>query len=33
MVYSETLEQDIFFCQDEDTKAAMIEDGAEKRSI
>jgi hypothetical protein len=28
MVYSETLEETIFFCQDEDTKAALIEAGA-----
>jgi hypothetical protein len=33
MVYSETLGETIFFCQDEDTKAALIEAGAEPWSI
>jgi hypothetical protein len=33
MVYSETLEETIFFCADEVTKAALIEAGAEEWSI
>jgi hypothetical protein len=33
MVYSEALEETIFFCQDEDTKAALVEAGAEEWSI
>jgi hypothetical protein len=33
MLYSETLEETIFFCQDEATKAALVEAGAEEWSI
>ena len=33
MVYSETLEETVFFCQDEDTKAALVEAGADGWSI
>jgi hypothetical protein len=33
MVFAETLEQDVFFCADEATKAALIEAGAEEWSI
>jgi hypothetical protein len=33
MVYSEALEQSVFFCQDEDTKAALISAGASEWSI
>jgi hypothetical protein len=33
MVFSQILEETIFFCQDEDTKAALIEAGAEEWSI
>ena len=33
MVYSETLEETVFFCENEDTKAALIEAGAEEWSI
>jgi hypothetical protein len=33
MVYSRTLEETLFFCQDEDTKAALVEAGAEEWSI
>jgi len=33
MVFSETLEQDVFFVEDEPTKAALIEAGAEEWSI
>jgi hypothetical protein len=32
-VFSETLQQDVFFCQDEQTKAALIEAGADEWSI
>jgi hypothetical protein len=33
MVYSQTLEETVFFCENEDTKAALIEAGAEGWSI
>ena len=33
MVFSETLEETVFFCEDEDTKAALIEAGATEWSI
>jgi hypothetical protein len=33
MVYSETLEETVFFCEDEDTKAALVQAGAEEWSI
>ncbi len=33
MVFSEILGETIFFCEDEDTKAALIEAGAEEWSI
>ena len=33
MVFSEILVETIFFCEDEDTKAALIEAGAEEWSI
>src|SRR4029453_11617203 len=33
MVYSKTLEETVFFVEDEDTKAALIEAGAESWSI
>jgi hypothetical protein len=33
MVYSELLEETIFFCEDENTKAALVEAGADPRSI
>ena len=33
MVYSKTLEETVFFCEDEATKAALIEAGAEEWSI
>ena len=33
MAYSETLQETIFLCQDEDTKAALIEAGADSWSI
>ena len=33
MVYSEVLEETIFFCEDEDTKAALMEAGADSFSI
>ena len=33
MVYSKALEQTIFFAEDEDTKAALIEAGADSFSI
>ena len=33
MVYSQTLEETVFFCADEATKAALIEAGAEEWSI
>ena len=33
MVYSNALEETVFFCEDEDTKAALIEAGAEEWSI
>ena len=33
MVYSKALEQTVFFCQDEPTKAALIEAGADCWSI
>ena len=33
MVYSKALEETVFFCQDEATKAALIEAGAEEWSI
>jgi len=33
MVFSEILEETIFFCEDEDTKAALVEAGAEPWSI
>ena len=32
-VYSETLEETIFFCEDEATKAALVEGGADEWSI
>jgi hypothetical protein len=33
MVYSEALAETIFFCEDEDTKAALVEAGAESGCI
>ena len=33
MVYSETLQETIFLCKDEDTKAALVEAGADPWSI
>jgi hypothetical protein len=33
MVFSEALGETIFFCQDEDTKAALVEAGAEPWSV
>ena len=33
MVYLKTLEETIFFCQDEDTKAALVEAGADPFAI
>jgi hypothetical protein len=33
MVYSQILEETVFFCENEDTKAALIEAGAEEWSI
>jgi hypothetical protein len=33
MAYSQTLDETIFFCEDEDTKAALVEAGAEEWSI
>ena len=33
MVFSKTLEQDVFFCADDDTRVALIEAGAEEWSI
>jgi hypothetical protein len=33
MVFSESLEETIFFCADEDTKAALVEAGASEWSI
>jgi hypothetical protein len=33
MVFSQILEETIFFCEDEDTKAALIEAGADSFSI
>jgi antirestriction protein len=33
MVYSNALEETVLFCQDEDTKAALIEAGADEWSI
>jgi hypothetical protein len=33
MVYSHALEETIFFCEDEDTRAALIEGGADAFSI
>jgi hypothetical protein len=33
MVYSKALEETVFFCEDEDTKAALIEAGADEWSI
>ena len=33
MVYSEALEETIFFCEDEHTKAAVIEAGADEWSV
>jgi hypothetical protein len=33
MVYSQILGETIFFCEDEDTKAALVEAGAESGSI
>ena len=33
MAYSEALGETIFFCQDEDTKAALVEAGADEWSI
>ena len=33
MVYSETLNETIFFCEDEATKAALVEAGADEWSI
>jgi len=33
MAYSETLEETIFFCEDEDTKSVLIEAGAEPWSV
>jgi hypothetical protein len=33
MAYSKTLEENVFFCEDEDTKAALVEAGANEWSI
>jgi hypothetical protein len=33
MAYSKALEETIFFCEDEDTKAALVEAGADEDSI
>jgi len=33
MAYSKTLEDTVFFCEDEDTKAALVQAGAEEWSI
>src|SRR5260370_22871808 len=33
MVYSRTLEENVFFCEDEETKAALVEAGADEWSI
>jgi hypothetical protein len=33
MVYSRTLEENVFFCEDEETKAALVEAGAGEWSI
>jgi hypothetical protein len=33
MAYSKTLQETIFLCEDEDTKATLIEAGAESESI
>jgi hypothetical protein len=33
MVYSKALEETIFFCQDEETKASLVEAGADSFSI
>jgi hypothetical protein len=33
MAYSETLQETIFFCEDEDTKEALVEAGAEPWSV
>jgi hypothetical protein len=33
MVYSQTLQQRIFFCEDEDTKGALVEAGAQECTI
>jgi hypothetical protein len=33
MVYSQTLEDTVFFCQDDDTKAALVQAGADEWSI
>jgi hypothetical protein len=33
MVYSDALQETIFFCQDEDTKAALVEAGAQPQSV
>jgi hypothetical protein len=33
MVYSETLEENVFFCEDQVTKAALVEAGADEWSI
>ena len=33
MVFSEALQETIFFCEDEDTKAALVEAGASEWSI
>jgi hypothetical protein len=33
MVYSETLEETVFFCQDEATRAVLVQAGAEEWSI
>jgi len=33
MVFSEALGETVFFCQDEDTKAALVEAGAEPWSV
>jgi hypothetical protein len=33
MVYSKAIEETVFFCQDEDTKAALVQAGADEWSI
>ncbi len=33
MVYSETIEETVFFCEDEDTKAALLSAGADEWTI